>query len=552
VSDQLHTGPTPAPRRPRDLLAPALAALVLVGYLVATPQVPDLAAQIARADVVRRGGETVWWLGWFGGLHLPTYSAITPSVMAALGAPLTGVIATVVSAVVMNQLLRTAPRRAAGLACFLATDLANLLDGRITFAVSMACGLATLLCLRQDARRPRMFGSAALAVLTCLTSPLGGLFLLLVTGTTVLVDRARRRDAITVSSLLATTLLATALMFPGAGQMPFDLQTFVTSVACTVAVLLFCPQQWLRAGTVAYLVLQTAFLLYPSAVGANITRLAWVFALPLLVAFAALPRLRLAAVALLVLLMPGIDLAGQLRTAADPATTPHFYRPLIAELASQQAAHPGRLGERVEVVDTRGHWASVYVARHYSLARGWERQADRALNPMFYGEGRLDATTYRRWLDSLAVGWVAVPHAALDYASTDEARLIARQPSYLHPVWSNPGWTLYRVADAAPLVRPGTVVSSTGDSVTLRVADTRRVDLSIRWSPYLVVTTPGGALAGCVGSEDGWAYLRVPSAGTYRLKADFDGKLRREQPACVAELPVPPVPPVPRVPVTRG
>ena len=54
------------------------------------------------------------------------------------------------------------------------------------------------------------------------------------------------------------------------------------------------------------------------------------------------------------------------------------------------------------------------MPRGIYIARGWERQLDRKLNPLFYEDenGGLDPEAYRHWLDDLAVGFVAVPDAS--------------------------------------------------------------------------------------------------------------------------------------------
>ena len=91
----------PALRR-RDVAVALAFGAVLVGYLLAPPRVPDLAAQVARTELVHRVGLTVWWQGWFGGLHLPTYSALSPMVMSVLTPPLTGALAAVAAAAAMR------------------------------------------------------------------------------------------------------------------------------------------------------------------------------------------------------------------------------------------------------------------------------------------------------------------------------------------------------------------------------------------------------------------------------------------------------------------
>jgi hypothetical protein len=536
--------PTASPLAPRGASLAGNRALFgallasMVGYLVVTPPAPDLAAQVARADLVRRAGETVLWLGWFGGVHLPSYSAVSPELMAHLGVPVTGAVATAASVLAMSHLLRGSLRPRLGAAAFLGTATANLLDGRITFAVSLATGLWCLVVL--TGRNPRGVRAAVgggLAVLTCLASPLGGLFLALAAATLVVVRRRRWRSALPVLVLLALTMATTLVLFPGVGQMPFRVSEFLPAAGCTVVVALCCQEPRVRGGAVLYLLMQMAFWIHPTAVGANVTRLAWLFALPLLVACAQLPRRALILAAATAALLPASDLAGQLSAAADSSARPAFYQPLVAALAADRVGHPGTLGQRVEVVDSRNHWASAYVAGRLTLARGWERQADRAYNPIFYGAARLDAVSYRRWLDELAVGWVAVPTGPLDYASVDEARLVATRPDYLVPIWSNSDWTLFRVAHARSLARPATVVRVDDSAVVIDVGEVTAVQLAVRWSRYLVVTDAAGVLRGCVGRAGGWTYIQVPAAGRYTVTSSFGENLRHGPPDCVLRPP---------------
>ena len=509
-----------------------VSAAALVAYLVAPPQVPDLSAQVARAELVQRVGLTVWWQGWFGGLHLPTYSALSPLVMSMLTPPLTGVLSAVASAAAMARLLRSSLRPTAGMAAFLVTDIANLVNGRITFGIGLALGLWCLASFRQAPVRSRAAITGTLAVLTCLASPLAGMFLGLATITIVLADRSQNRHSLHLTLLVAGSLLATGSLFPGAGLMPFEPINLLPAFACTIGVGVLCRGTRLRLGAAAYLLLQLAFLAYPTAVGLNVTRLAWIFAVPLLVAWAGLPRRSLLVVVVAAGLLPMVDLGRQLDAASDRSARSAFYRPLVVALAADQAARPHTLGQRVEVIDTRNHWASAHVARQHPLARGWERQADRANNPLFYASGQIDSAGYHAWLTELAVGWVAVPVARLDYASVHEAELVATGPPYLRAIWSNEDWTLYRVVNAPPLARPAAVLEIDDRGLTL-AARARTVHLAVRWSPYLVVTHRSGRLVtGCVGRRDGWTFIRIPTPGTYRVVADFDGQLRRNQPPC--------------------
>ena len=121
------------------------------------------------------------------------------------------------------------------------------------------------------------------------------------------------------------------------------------------------------------------------------------------------------------------------------------------------------------MVEPQTKGAARYVGESMPVARGWERQADIVDNPIFYEDGALTAASYRQWLDPLAVSYVAVPATKLDFASVDEAKLIATGLPYLHQVWSNADWKLYRVSDSQPLVRNAQVISVSGNQVRLQV-----------------------------------------------------------------------------------
>ena len=48
---------------------------------------------------------------------------------------------------------------------------------------------------------------------------------------------------------------------------------------------------------------------------------------------------------------------------------------------------------------TRNHWEATYLAEDYPLARGWHRQLDRKVNPLFYDSDHpLTPDAYRDWL----------------------------------------------------------------------------------------------------------------------------------------------------------
>ena len=207
-----------------------------------------------------------------------------------------------------------------------------------------------------------------------------------------------------------------------------------------------------------------------------------------------------------------------MRTASgDPSVHAAYYAPLLAAL--DRAGARGGAGGRIEIPFTRLHWESRWVAPTIPLARGWERQLDDEVNPLFYDyPAPLTPARYHAWLRRMAVRWVAVPDVRLDYSAQAEARLIARGLPYLRPVWQGAHWRLYEVRDAAPLADPPARVLEAGtDSLTLAVARPADVALRVRWTPYWAVV--GGNA--CVAPDGDFTRLRVRRAGIVRLAIRF-------------------------------
>jgi hypothetical protein len=485
-------------RAERTRGAVLLPLLLLAGYLWVRPPVGDLAAQVGRANVFRLHGTGLWWTGWFGGLTLPTYSVLTPWLMATLSAPLTGALAAVVALFAARHLLRSAPRPLLGTTVFGLLDVANLVDGRVTFGVGLALGLLSLCALGRSPARAWTAAAAAGAVLSFLASPLAGLFTGLAALAVLLTDRRRRLAAgLTAAALLALGL-AFAVAFPGTGAMPTTVLDMLPALAATAGVALLCPVPAVRTGAALTAAATVGFLLVPGPVGENVTRLAWVMAAPAVVAHGRLPgrlgglpaRARAAALtiaALAAALAPAFDLTNQVHAAHDASASPSFYAPLESVLLRDQRAHPELRGARAEVVDPRTHWSSVYVADRIPLARGWNRQSDAALDPLFYRPGALTAASYTAWLRSLAVGWVAVPHTPLDDAAVAEAGLVTSGLPGLRLIWTSADWRLYRVVRPSPLVEGARLTALEPAGVTVTVDAAGPVLVRVRWTPALVV-----------------------------------------------------------------
>ncbi|QKW15716.1 hypothetical protein [Verrucosispora sp. NA02020] len=547
-------------------LAAASAGALGVAYLILPAMGSDLAAQVARADFFAAHGATPVDLRWYAGVQQFGYSLLTQPVMALLGVRLTGVIAVVAAAALLAALLvRTGvPRPLLGSLVGVVTIAGNLVSGRVTYGLGVAFGLAALLALtwRRSSWRPLVLAGAA-ALLASAASPVAGLFVGLA-GVAVLLS-GRYADGLTVAVAAAVPLGVTAVLFGDGGWMNISRTDTIRATVTALLVAALVGYRPVRSGAVLAAGGVVAAALVHTPVGLNATRLATMFALPVLAAAArppawlarsahlriaprpdaspqpgrsvqaspptrpdligrpevsARPRRRgVAAVALAVLLaavcwwQPPV-VSADLRSIGDPTSRPSYYAPLRAELDRR-----GLTG-RLEVPPTRNYWEAARMG-DVPLARGWLRQADIDRNPLFFttvpgaaGTGvPLTADSYRDWLDEYAVQYVAVPDAPLSWVGRAEAELVTGGLPYLTEVWSDPHWRLYAVTDPTPLVGgPAELVRSDGASVTFRTPDAGPVPVRVRHSRWL--TASGGAT---VDADGDWTVVTVPGAGTYTL-----------------------------------
>ena len=105
-----------------------------------------------------------------------------------------------------------------------------------------------------------------------------------------IVEPSRRRGAVFAAGTVLVLAIAMAVLFPGTGTMPFSLLSAVVPMLCCFGVALICQHKMVRVAAVLALVATAVCVFLPGAVGSNITRLAWIMAAPLAVAYAPLPR----------------------------------------------------------------------------------------------------------------------------------------------------------------------------------------------------------------------------------------------------------------------
>jgi hypothetical protein len=495
---------------------PGLVAAALgAAYLIAQPDSADHAAQVFRSGLFDSQGLSAWDNFWFGGHHLPGYGLLLPALGALIGPRLVGVISAVAASLLFSAIAyrRFGDRARLGVAWFATATSISLFTGRLTFALGVAVALGAVLSAQRGHRLLAIF----FAALTPLASPVAALFLACGVVAYAIAERSRKGLELAVVAVGMAVLMSSA--FPEGGTEPFDFSSYEPAILVTIAVFVALPpeERLLRYGVAAYGLALTAAFLIQTPMGGNATRMGSLLLGPVL-AFGLWRRQRL----YLILLVPVLiywqwspvvrDLE---QVSAQPSVKPGFYAPLIDYLRGQ----PRHDAYRVEVLPEEHHWESAYVPRGIYIARGWERQLDRKLNPLFYQSTPLTGPQYRSWLDDLGVGYVAVPHAPLDYAARPEKRMLERgPPRYLDRVYKSADWTVYKVRNPSPLAIGGKMVKLRPQGFVVDTSAPGTVLVRVHWTPYWSIEHG----TGCVEQAPGaYTMLDVETPGRFRVGIDF-------------------------------
>ncbi|MHB8657559.1 MAG: hypothetical protein ACYC91_06335 [Solirubrobacteraceae bacterium] len=512
--------------------APTLLAAVLAGaYIIVSPPSLDLAAHMLRARLFSAEGFGLWNNWWYAGHHVAGYSVLFPPLAAALTPQLTGGLAAVATAAAFEALAHRhfGERAWLGALWFGAATATDLYTGRLTFAFGLLPAVATALALQRG--RPTVAG--ALALVTPLASPVAALFAAL-TGAAyaVAAPSGERRTRLTagaaVVGLALAPVLALAVAFPEGGSEPFAFSALWPIPLIAIVALLAADrsEHTLRAGLGLYALGCLASYAVSTPVGSNVVRLGALLGGPL----AAMLWWRRRSAWLLLAALPLLYIQWQapvrdLRTSVgDPAGSRGYWLPLLSFLG-RQVGPPFR----VEIPFTQFHWEAYEVAPRFSIARGWERQLDIRYNALFY-DGRLTSATYAAWLHHLAVRFVAVSDARLDYSAWAETALIQRGLPYLRLVWSSRHWRVFAVAGATPIVTGAATLSALGpNSISLRATRPGHALVRVRFTPYWKLS--GGP--GCVSPQGDFTAVSLRRAGRVRLVIAFSlGRVAQQSPRC--------------------
>jgi hypothetical protein len=508
-------------RTPRVEGWPTVAAVVAVAGVLAILAITlgwrgsDLPAQVFRAELFRQDGFVLWNSQWFGGHALLGYSVIAPAISAPIGPLALGAVSGIASAFVFERILRFSFGSVAWLGSlwFALGTVINLIVGRTTYAFGVALGLAAIWALQHR----KAVVAVGCAVLCSLASPLAGGFLAIVAVAWAASQRTQRTQALALLVGALAPIATVTLLFPTAGSEPYELWALVWDLSlCLIVAIALRRYAAARWGAACFALVAIGSFVVPTALGGNVSRLGQYVAGPLL-ACALLPRRKLVLAVLSVPLLvwqwfPAVDGIAFART--DPSTRVAYYQPLLTYLGSQ----PGAIG-RVEIPSTYRHWEAAYAAPTILLARGWERQLDIAYNPIFYSEP-LTASSYRTWLHTNGVKYVALPDARLDDSSLAERALISSGLQYLHEVWHDAHWRVWRVDGFAGLVDgPARLKSMSPDRVTIQVSGPGDLMMRVRATSHWSVE-PGGC---ATSTDNGWTLLRNLPLGTVTLTQSLAG-----------------------------
>jgi hypothetical protein len=530
---------------PKRVAPVIVAAAFATVYVIVSPPSLDLAAHALRAKLFSTEGFGIWNNWWYAGHHILGYSVLFPAAAAALSPQLGAGIAATGTAALFEPLARArfGERAWLGSVWFAAATATNLFTGRLAFAFGLLPAVAAALALA----RGRPWLASLLAVLAALASPVAALFTALagaacavaayavarVGGRRVSDARATRPTAgvlagLAVAVAALTPVLVLAVAFPEGGTEPFTFATLwpIALIAIALVIALPADARTLRAGVVLYALACIASYAIATPVGSNAARLGTLVAGPV-AALALWPKRRalLALLALPLLYLQWQAPVRDVRTASgDPSHSAASYRPLLGFL-SRQSGPPFR----VEIPFTQFHWEAYEVAPRFPIPRGWERQLDIKYNRLFYG-APLTPASYGEWLHHVAVRFVAVSDAHLDYSAHAETALIRRGLPYLKPVFHSRHWEVYAVGNATPIASGAARLLGLGPSeLTLQAARPGRVLVRVRFTPYWALAEG----AGCVAPAGDFTLITLRTPGRVRLVTRFAlGRIGAHAPRC--------------------
>jgi hypothetical protein len=500
-------------------ISTVLAATLAAVLLWTTPPGIDWAAHAYQRTFLLQHGFAIWNNFWYAG----RYSFVTYSVLYYPLAALFGIrvlaLASISAAACGFSIVafrQWGPVSRLSSRSFAVVWVGIVGSAAFPFALAMSFALFSLWAL-QERRRGRF---ALCAVLTLAASPLAFAFLVVFLAGIALARRNLRGVRVQVAAIAACVVAELVLvrLFGDGGTFPYGLLQLAPSlVFCALGLLVtrgVPAARMLRGAFWIYLIVCVLAYLVPSAVGSNLERLRYV-AVPLALIAVGLRGwkplwLAVPAVALAVVWNGTPIWSSFARASGDPESSRTYWLPAISYLKAHLSP-----SYRVEVVDTAEHWPAAYFPdAGIPIVRGWYRQSDFPQNELLY-DSHLGGATYRAWLRRMAVRYVVLANAPVDYSSRNEAALIRSARSGLVPVKRFANMTVYELPQATPLVTgPGsaTVMWLWSSRLVAQFDTPGTYRLRVRWSPYWQPST------GCVSkSADGMTNITIRETGLIQL-----------------------------------
>ena len=502
------------------------AGAICVAYVAIDPPSQDFASGHFRAELADRG-VYLWDNLWFGGHPLPGFGIVSPVLGSVFGvvpvALISVLVATWCFALIVERWHGThpgLPDPVVGVTLFACGCGVNLWGGRLTFLPAVMFGSIAMLALQRGRK-----GFLVVCAAVCgLSSPLGAVFLVVIFVAAWFAHVASRWLLVIAAIAAVVPIGMLILTFPEGGWFPFTVGSLALVTAAVIGAG-WCGRTvpLVRWTAVVYGVVIVAAFVVRSPLGGNVVRLGWLLAGP--AAALTLRSHRRALIPLIVVaaLIWNCEYISMAFRPADRTAFARYYDSLVSYLGTVERPF------RIEVVPTHtfAH-ADTLALRVGGIARGWETQLDRKVNPEFY-TGRLDDETYHRWLLENAVSIVALPLGQLRATSEDEAAVIRHRPSYLREVFANEDWKVYEVVNASPLVDNGaTVVDVQPDALTIDARRSGWTTVRFRFTELYEVSEGAACLER---STDGWIRVLVEEPGRIRLTIalSIDAVLKRHQ-----------------------
>jgi hypothetical protein len=472
----------------------------------------DLPASLYRVSLFHRHGLALWDSQWYGGHWTLNYSVIFPPVAGLLGVQVTEILSAAGAAWAFDRLAVHFFGRVGrvGSVVFTVGTLAQVAIGQLPFLLGEALALAAFLA----ATRGRWRWALAGALAASLASPLAGAFLVLAGTAWMIAAWPRDRGPlVALTATAAVPVVALGVLFPGQGQMPFPASGFIWLMVLSVVVLVLVPwrERAVRIAISLYMVAGVLSFVLPTPLGGNICRLGQTLGPPLIASLLWFHRRRLLVAAFVPLVI--LQWTPALATFTSNPHNQSIHRSYFTSMLDYVTQHQDPPG-RVEIVPTSLHWEAAYAAPHVPLARGWERQLDTAVNPIFYTKGLLTAASYRGWLLDNGVRYVALPDVPLDYAAVAEGHLMQSGIPGVRLVWRDPHWQIFEVVGAPGLVEgPAHLVSMEGGQVVLDVNSPGPITVKVRYNPRWTVVENRA----CLQRFGDWTMVNAQQPGRLRL-----------------------------------